>query len=119
MKPLINLLLLMSALMSGRAYAGLPNNPQILPVPAVGTVIEGYRFQGGDPSEMKNWKPIKNTNTPKNNTNKFTAIQKLAKQGNADAQYKLGVMYSEGKGIPKDDSKAVYWYRKAAKQGDA
>ena len=31
----------------------------------------------------------------------------------------LGSLYAEGKGVPKDDAKAVHWYTKAAKQGDA
>ena len=43
----------------------------------------------------------------------------LAEQGNIVAQYNLGVMYFDGKGVPKDDTKAVKWYRLAAKQGDA
>jgi TPR repeat protein len=41
----------------------------------------------------------------------------LANQGDAVAQNKLGVMYANGKGVPKDESKAVEWYRKAADQG--
>jgi hypothetical protein len=43
----------------------------------------------------------------------------LAKQGNAKAQNNLGIMYSEGLGVPQDDAEALQWYRKAAEQGDA
>jgi len=43
----------------------------------------------------------------------------LAEQGDAQAQYNLGVMYDNGKGIPQDYIKAVQWYTEAAKQGDA
>ncbi|HYA16317.1 MAG TPA: tetratricopeptide repeat protein, partial [Bryobacteraceae bacterium] len=43
----------------------------------------------------------------------------LAKQGNAVAQFKLGLMYSEGKGVPQDDEEAVQWYRRAAAQRNA
>jgi len=43
----------------------------------------------------------------------------LAEQGVADAQYNLGVMYGNGKGVPKDYETAVKWYRLAAKQGHA
>jgi TPR repeat protein len=43
----------------------------------------------------------------------------LAKQGNADAQYNLGVMYSKGRGVPQDYKTAVKWYRLAAEQGYA
>ena len=35
------------------------------------------------------------------------------------AQYNLGVMYATGCGVDKNDTKAVYWYRKAAEQGNA
>ena len=51
-----------------------------------------------------------------------TAIREwrpLAKQGVADAQYNLGVMYRKGRGVPQDDAEAVKWYRKAAEQGHA
>lgn len=43
----------------------------------------------------------------------------LAEQGQADAQYALGVTYEQGEGVPQDDTLAVSWYRKAAEQGDA
>ena len=43
----------------------------------------------------------------------------LAEQGNASAQYNLGFMYSNGRGVPEDDTEAVRWYRLAAEQGDA
>ncbi len=48
-----------------------------------------------------------------------TAIREwrpLAKQGNANAQYNLGVMYNEGLGVPQDYAEGVRWYRKAAEQ---
>jgi len=43
----------------------------------------------------------------------------LAKQGNASAQYNLGVIYGNGQGVPQDYKTAVKWYRLAAEQGDA
>ncbi len=46
-------------------------------------------------------------------------LRPLAKQGNANAQYNLGIMYENGRGFPQDDAEAVKWYRKAAEQGDA
>ena len=45
--------------------------------------------------------------------------QPLADQGDADAQFNLGVMYANGKGVLKDDKQAVKWYQKAADQGYA
>jgi TPR repeat protein len=41
----------------------------------------------------------------------------LAEQGHARAQFNLGVLYAEGKGVPQDYPAALKWYRKAAKQG--
>ncbi len=42
-----------------------------------------------------------------------------AKQGDARAQFGIGVMYHKGKGVAKDYAKAVEWYAKAAEQGHA
>ena len=41
----------------------------------------------------------------------------LAEQGVAEAQYNLGLIYSRGKEVLKDDKEAVRWYRLAAEQG--
>ena len=38
-------------------------------------------------------------------------IRPLADQGNADAQYNLGVLYEKGQGVPQDYAEAVKWYR--------
>jgi FOG: TPR repeat, SEL1 subfamily len=43
----------------------------------------------------------------------------MAENGNARAQFALGVMYHEGKGMPQDYAKAVRWFRDAANQGNA
>ena len=43
----------------------------------------------------------------------------LAEQGDASAQYNLGVMYDEGRGVKQDYVQAMRWYRKAAAQGYA
>lgn len=45
--------------------------------------------------------------------------QPLAEQGNALAQYNLGVLYHKGRGVPQDDVQARKWYAKAAAQGQA
>jgi TPR repeat protein len=52
--------------------------------------------------------------------NYATAVQEFKKateQGNASAQFNLGVMYSNGRGVLQDDKEAVKWYRLAAEQG--
>ncbi len=43
----------------------------------------------------------------------------LAKQGNAEAQFNLGVMYERGQGVTQDYAEGVQWYRKSAEQGVA
>ena len=37
---------------------------------------------------------------------------KAAEQGDAKAQFNLGVRYANGEGVPKDASQAVTWFRK-------
>ena len=49
----------------------------------------------------------------------FEAARELAEQGDADAQAKLGRMYTTGEGVPQDYVEAAKWWRKAAEQGDA
>ena len=43
----------------------------------------------------------------------------LAEQGDASAQYNLGLMYQNGQGVPQDYKTAVKWYTLAAEQGIA
>jgi TPR repeat protein len=43
-------------------------------------------------------------------------LMPLASQGHAAAQYNLGVMHEWGNGVPKDDVKAMKWYRLSAEQ---
>jgi len=42
----------------------------------------------------------------------------LAEQGHAQAQVNLGILYSQGRGVPKDSVQAYRWYTLAASQGD-
>lgn len=44
---------------------------------------------------------------------------KAAEQGHAAAQYNLGKLYAEGRGIPQDDIEAYAWANIAAAQGDS
>ena len=45
--------------------------------------------------------------------------QALADVGNAEAQFKLGSLYAEGKVVPNDFAQAAKWFRKAGDQGHA
>ena len=50
---------------------------------------------------------------------RWSWYRKAADQGNASAQYNLGLMYWRSQGVPQDYAAAVSWYRKAADQGHA
>lgn len=49
----------------------------------------------------------------------FSFYQQLAEQGDAKAQFNLGVMYDLGQCVTQNYSFAVSWYLKAAEQGNA
>jgi len=42
----------------------------------------------------------------------------LAKSGDAAAQMEIGWLYGEGLGRPRDQARAVFWLRKAARQAN-
>lgn len=46
----------------------------------------------------------------------FEVWRPLAEKGLSSAQFNLAAMYSGGYGVRKDDTKAVYWLKKAAYQ---
>lgn len=46
-------------------------------------------------------------------------LTKKAESGDAESQYKLGLMYYEGEAVPKDFKKSFQWCEKAALQGHA
>lgn len=41
-----------------------------------------------------------------------------ARRGDVDAQYGMGLIYAEGRGVPQDESKAYFWLTRAMEQGD-
>lgn len=43
---------------------------------------------------------------------------KQAYEGDAEAQFLLGLAYYDGNGISKNYSKAYYWFQKAVGQGN-
>ena len=52
--------------------------------------------------------------------NYYKAVSYLliaAEYGNPHAQYKLGILYSDGLGVPQSRKEAKSWFKKAAKQG--
>ena len=42
----------------------------------------------------------------------------LANQSNSQAQFRLGMAYYLGQGVPEDEKVAVFWLKKAAAQGN-
>ena len=52
-------------------------------------------------------------------TRALAEAQALAEAGNAEAQFKLGNLYAEGKVVPNDFAEAAKWFRKAGDQGHA
>ena len=49
----------------------------------------------------------------------FTGLLEYAERGDPRAQYLVGLMYWNSRGVSQNDSSAVNWYRKAAEQGSA
>lgn len=47
----------------------------------------------------------------------ISVTKEKAEKGEADAQFRLGVMFANEDGVPLSPTEAVEWYRKAAEQG--
>ena len=45
-------------------------------------------------------------------------VLRRAQEGDAEAQVAMGIRYYKGEDVPKDDAKAMEWWRKAAEQGN-
>lgn len=45
-------------------------------------------------------------------------VREQAEAGNVHAQYALGLMYAEGRGLGQDEVQAYIWLSRAAQQGD-
>ena len=57
---------------------------------------------------------------PSSETNARQAAEwyrKVAEQGYAEAQFKMGIMYYNGRGVPEDRRQAFAWFSLAAAQG--
>jgi TPR repeat protein len=78
-------------------------------------------YQPSEPlSQPTSVPPLLNTQ-PNENTDKpqktFQQYRKAAEQGEAEAQFQLGLMYERGTEVTKDEQQALKWIRKAAEQG--
>jgi len=91
-----------------------------------------FTGEGGEKNlaEAGNWfKKCALQRDPKASGKKFAGIsaeydralywlEKIAREGDARAQFYLGVMYAAGRDIDIDYEKSAEWFEKAAKQGD-
>ena len=50
--------------------------------------------------------------------NSLFSLMQEATDGNASAQFNIGLMYDTGNGVPQDSREAIKWYTKAAEQED-
>ena len=48
----------------------------------------------------------------------ISSLMARAQAGQAAAQYQLGSDYYHGKGVAKNQARALFWYRHAARQGN-
>jgi TPR repeat protein len=74
---------------------------------ATGSAVAGPLEDGIAAEDRGDWKAA------------FVLLEPLAKQGNPDAQNRIGYMYYNGHGVPRDYAEAMKWYRIAAAQGSA
>lgn len=63
------------------------------------------------------WDQARNAHERGDYAAELAMIRPLAEKGYAFAQFNLGVLYDEGKGVPQDNAQAMAWYQKAAEQG--
>jgi TPR repeat protein len=54
----------------------------------------------------------------RNDPSKVPLIRELAQQGDMDAQYAMGLIYAEGRGVEIDLAWSHYWLSLAVDQGD-
>jgi len=68
----------------------------------------------GPPGPVVDYKPPGTTTTAPGATPE--ELGKMAQQGDAEAQWRLGTLYRNGDGVRQSDSDAVEWFRRAAEQ---
>ncbi|MBC3862465.1 sel1 repeat family protein [Undibacterium jejuense] len=51
--------------------------------------------------------------------NLYAKLTELARQGNVDAQYHVGMLLNNGIGVSKDFKQAYEWFEKSSRNGDA
>lgn len=54
----------------------------------------------------------------RNDPDPADVVRPHAENGNVHAQYAMGLIYAEGRGLPEDPARAHYWLTLAVEQGD-
>ena len=54
----------------------------------------------------------------RNDPSKVGAVRDAAESGEVDAQFAMGLIYAEGRGVAVDLARAHYWLSRAVAQGD-
>jgi hypothetical protein len=80
----------------------------------VGPAIEKRWAPSPNASEMASGQSATGHNAhPKS----LEELRKLADEGEADAQWQMGLRYHNGEDVPHDDAQAMQWFLRAAEQG--
>jgi TPR repeat protein len=97
-------------------------------------VVVGFDFKAADPTlafldardAMRAIVATAYSTPPANSTppvskegKAFESCKAKAEQGDSEAQYRLGFIYEQGRGVPVDYVESASWWRKAADQGHA
>lgn len=82
-------------------------------------LIFSFVFVVSSSSWADDFKDAMSAYRAKNYITAFRILTPLAEQGNAGAQYFLGLMYHQGQGVPRSTRVAIKWYTAAAEQGHA
>lgn len=54
----------------------------------------------------------------RNDPDAAAELLQAAEQGDVDAQYGMGMVYADGRGMPVDEVRAFFWLTRAIEQGD-
>ena len=110
-EPLVEAGVSVAPTIADNIMAGLAKDSELRPKSCV-DLFEGRCFDNVPKKAL-----VENSYLP--NEEEVNLCRKSAEQGDAIAQFFLGVvMYENGIGVAKDEREAVKWYRKAAEHGN-
>ena len=102
-----------------RTAAVHDENPEIVRAHELGIpVFERTQAWGAISKDYSNALCISGTHGKTTTTSMCTHILMAAEKDHPRAQYLLGEAYETGRGLEKDCSRALYWYKKAADNGE-